>query len=88
MSSIKSNDLSKIMFRMYDLTLGPKQILSSIKEYEKQPLVSLEKSIKPLISFILDLGQNGLRTIFNIECDSAKDISHHSFHQIGKEILI
>jgi hypothetical protein len=34
------------------------------------------------------LGNKGPRTIINIECDSAKDISRHSFYQIENEILL
>ena len=34
------------------------------------------------------LGAKGPRTIVNIECDSAKDISRHSFYQIENEILL
>lgn len=201
-----TNDVEKIMFRLSDLTLQPKQMLSPIKEYEKQPLVSLEKATEPLISVMPDikrmvatakekcqkiknnltidesasimlytsewdsqecsiycmlnqslrevnreklqpwllylrlfifalsklpkirhkiiyrgikmdlhehfpkgkkfvwwgfascttsietlhdyLGENGARTIFNIESDSAKDISQYTFNSLGKEILI
>jgi hypothetical protein len=46
---------------------------------------SSTSSIKVLEHF---LGQTGERTIFNIECDSAKDISQHSFYQTENEILI
>jgi Ran GTPase-activating protein (RanGAP) involved in mRNA processing and transport len=34
------------------------------------------------------LGKIGHRTIFNIECDSAKDISKHTFYQKENEILM
>jgi hypothetical protein len=34
------------------------------------------------------LGQKGHRTIFNIECDSAKDITQHSFYECENEILM
>jgi Ran GTPase-activating protein (RanGAP) involved in mRNA processing and transport len=46
---------------------------------------SCSSSIKVLEQF---LGQNGHRTIFNIECDSAKDISQHSFYQSENEMLM
>jgi hypothetical protein len=34
------------------------------------------------------LGNKGPRTIINIECDTAKDISRHSFYQSENEILL
>jgi len=34
------------------------------------------------------LGKSGHRTIFNIECDSAKDISKHSFYEKENEVLM
>jgi hypothetical protein len=34
------------------------------------------------------LGKTGHRTIFNIECDSAKDITKHSFFQSENEVLM
>jgi len=46
---------------------------------------SSTSSIEVLEQF---LGQNGSRTIFNIECDSAKDISRHSMCQNENEILM
>jgi Ran GTPase-activating protein (RanGAP) involved in mRNA processing and transport len=46
---------------------------------------SSTSSIKVLEQF---LGQNGNRTIFNIECDSARDISKHSFYQSENEMLM
>jgi hypothetical protein len=46
---------------------------------------SCSSSIKVLQQF---LGQTGPRTIFNIECDSAKDISQHSFYQSENEVLM
>jgi hypothetical protein len=46
---------------------------------------SCSSSIKVLEQF---LGQTGHRTIFNIECDSAKDISEHSFYQSENEVLM
>jgi hypothetical protein len=53
-------------------------MLLSIKGYEKEPLVTLEQV----------LGQTGHRTIFNIECDLAKDITQHSFYQSENEVLM
>jgi hypothetical protein len=199
-------DESKSMVRMCDLTSEPKRMLPPIKGYEKQPLVSIDQAIKPLIPIVSDveemvwtvkqncqhpqddlssdesasimlytlewmpreqsfyfilnqalrsqnrqellpwflflrlfifalaklpstahrmlyrgikmdlteefpegktfvwwaftsctfsmkvleqfLGQSGHRTIFNIECDSAKDICQHSFYQSEKEVLM
>jgi hypothetical protein len=46
---------------------------------------SCSSSIKVLEQF---LGESGHRTIFNIECDSAKDISQHSFYQSENEVLM
>jgi hypothetical protein len=46
---------------------------------------SCSSSIKFLEQF---LGESGHRTIFNIECDSAKDISQHSFYQSENEVLM
>jgi hypothetical protein len=46
---------------------------------------SCSSSIKVLEQF---LGETGHRTIFNIECDSAKDISQHSFYQSENEVLM
>ena len=46
---------------------------------------SCSASIKVLEQF---LGHTGHRTIFNIECDSAKDISQHSFYQSENEVLM
>jgi hypothetical protein len=46
---------------------------------------SCSSSIKVLEQF---LGQTDHRTIFNIECDSAKDISEHSFYQNENEVLM
>jgi hypothetical protein len=46
---------------------------------------SSTSSIKVLEQF---LGKTGYRTIFNIECDSAKDISKHSFYQNENEMLL
>jgi hypothetical protein len=46
---------------------------------------SCSSSIEVLEQF---LGQTGHRTIFNIECDSAKDISQHSFYQSENEVLM
>ncbi|CAF1494668.1 unnamed protein product [Rotaria sordida] len=34
------------------------------------------------------IGKNGKRTIFNITCNSAKDISQHSYHPDEKEVLL
>jgi hypothetical protein len=34
------------------------------------------------------LGQTGHRTIFNIECDSAKDMTQHSFYERENEVLM
>ncbi|CAF0941816.1 unnamed protein product [Adineta steineri] len=34
------------------------------------------------------LGKTGERTMFNIECDSGKDISRHSYFQSEKEVLL
>ncbi|CAF0784727.1 unnamed protein product [Adineta steineri] len=34
------------------------------------------------------LGKTGQRTMFNIECDSGKDISRHSYFQSEKEVLL
>ncbi|CAF1043336.1 unnamed protein product [Adineta steineri] len=34
------------------------------------------------------LGKTGQRTMFNIECDSGKDISRHSYYQSEKEVLL
>ena len=46
---------------------------------------SCSSSIEVLEQF---LGQHGHRTIFNIECDSAKDIYAHSFYQSENEVLM
>ena len=46
-----------MMFRLTDLTFEPKQILLPIKEYQKQPIVSLDKAIEPLISIVVDIKQ-------------------------------
>ncbi|CAF0975945.1 unnamed protein product [Adineta ricciae] len=46
---------------------------------------SASSSIKALEQF---LGTRGHRTIFNIECDSAKDISKYSFYESENEILL
>ena len=46
---------------------------------------SCSSSIKVLEQF---LGETGHRTIFNIECDSAKDITQHSFYQNENEVLM
>jgi hypothetical protein len=46
---------------------------------------SCSSSIEVLEQF---LGQSGHRTIFNIECDSAKDIRQHSFYQSENEVLM
>jgi hypothetical protein len=34
------------------------------------------------------LGKTGKRTMFTIDCESGKDISHHSYYQSEKEILL
>jgi hypothetical protein len=36
----------------------------------------------------LFLGKTGIRTIFTIECDSGKDISHHSYYPVEEEVLL
>ncbi|CAF1195472.1 unnamed protein product [Didymodactylos carnosus] len=46
---------------------------------------SCTSSINVLENF---LGKTGTRTIFNIECDSGKDISKHSFYQKENEVLV
>ncbi|CAF0831168.1 unnamed protein product [Adineta ricciae] len=46
---------------------------------------SASASIKVLEQF---LGTTGHRTVFNIECDSAKDISKYSFYEGENEILM
>jgi hypothetical protein len=48
-------DESKAMVRMCDLTSEPKRMLPPIKGYEKQPLVSIDQAIKPLIPLVSDL---------------------------------
>ena len=51
----KSDDESKVMLRITDFTAEPKRILPPIEDYEKQPLVSLEEAVKPLISLVSDV---------------------------------
>jgi hypothetical protein len=46
---------------------------------------SCSSSLEVLEQF---LGHNGQRTIFNIECDSGKDIHQHSFYQSENEVLM
>ncbi|CAF1123931.1 unnamed protein product [Rotaria sp. Silwood1] len=53
----KPADEPKVMHRVYDLTSEPKRMLPPIKNYEKQPVVSLEKAIQPLLSFVPDVEQ-------------------------------
>ncbi len=44
-----------MMLRMSDFASEPKRMLSPIKGYEKQLLVSLKQAVKPLISLIPDV---------------------------------
>jgi hypothetical protein len=53
----KSVDESKIMLRMSDFTSEPTRMLPPIKGYENQPIVTLEKSVEPLISLVPDVQQ-------------------------------
>jgi hypothetical protein len=48
---------SEVMVRLSDLTSEPKRMLPPIKGFEEQPLVSLEKSVQPLLSFVPDVEQ-------------------------------
>jgi Ran GTPase-activating protein (RanGAP) involved in mRNA processing and transport len=50
-------DESKLMNRVSDLILESKRMLPPIKGYENQPIVTLEKSVKPLISIVPDVEQ-------------------------------
>jgi hypothetical protein len=50
-------DESKRMLRMSDFTSEPKRMLPPIKGYEKEPLVTLEKAVKPLHSSVPDVEQ-------------------------------
>jgi hypothetical protein len=34
------------------------------------------------------LGKTGARTIFNIQCESARDIRNHSYYQVEDEVLL
>jgi hypothetical protein len=36
----------------------------------------------------LFLGKTGARTIFNIQCESARDIRHHSYYPVEDEVLL
>jgi hypothetical protein len=36
----------------------------------------------------LFLGKTGARTIFNIQCESARDIRNHSYYQVEDEVLL
>ena len=51
----KSVDESKVMLRMSDFTSEPKRMLPPIKGYEKEPLVSLEQAVQPLLSLVPDI---------------------------------
>ena len=51
----KSNEESEMLVRMSDFTSEPKRMLPPIKGYEKQPLVSLEQAIKPLLTIVPDV---------------------------------
>ena len=53
----KSLNRSKVMLRMSDLISEPKRMLPPIKDYEKQPIVSLEQAVKPLVPFVSDVEQ-------------------------------
>jgi hypothetical protein len=53
----KSVDESKLMVRLSDLTSEPRRMLPPIKGYENQPIVTLEQSVEPLISFVPDVEQ-------------------------------
>jgi hypothetical protein len=50
-------DESKVMLRMCDFTSEPKRMLPPIKGYEKEPIVSLEQAVQPLLPFIPDIEQ-------------------------------
>ncbi len=53
--TVKSRNESKLVLQMYDLTSESKRMLSLIKGYEKESLVTLERVVKPLVSFNPDV---------------------------------
>ena len=53
----KPVDGSKIMLRMSDFAAEPKRMLSPIKGYENQPLVTLEQAVQPLLTLIPEIEQ-------------------------------
>ena len=67
----KTVDESKVMLRMCDLTSEPKRMLPPIKGYEKEPLVSLEQAIQPLISLVANLEE--MVWIVKQNCEHPKD---------------
>jgi hypothetical protein len=53
--SIENIPGPNLMHRVSDITEESQQILTSIKDYENSPLVSIEQAIEPLISLIPDI---------------------------------
>jgi hypothetical protein len=85
--------LTKIPSNPHPLTVfrGVKEDLSA--KYEEGKTVtwwgfsSCTTSVK-VLSNERFLGQNGTRTLFNIECHSAKSIKHYSFYPKEEEVLL
>ncbi|CAF1150122.1 unnamed protein product [Rotaria sordida] len=68
---------------MYDLLSEPKQMVPLIKGYEQQPLVTLEQSVKPLLSFVPEIEQ----MVWTIKQTCQYPDDHLSSDELGSIML-
>ncbi|CAF1136572.1 unnamed protein product [Adineta ricciae] len=76
-------DDGKIMTRVTDILLEPKRMLPPIKGYENEPLVSLEESVKPLVSFVPDVEQ----MVWTVKQNCQQSEDHLSLDESGSIML-
>ncbi|CAF1320660.1 unnamed protein product [Rotaria sp. Silwood1] len=81
--------------RITDIVQEPLEYIAPIGGYEEMPLVPLEEAVEPLVCILPAVQSHAYvakqrcdRTMFTLQCLSAKDIRRHSYYPTEDEVLL